>query len=358
MILSLLFQFSLNALSVNIDGYHNGVEWDGATANQLFSGESNSKVNFGLVKTIIDADENALYLCFMFIDPELEQGNSNVGISLTVEGSDSFEVTASESPCRSDDSEFIFEGAISIDENNGATSEIRVGFKHGLPQRIGANVRFIDSEGALSNVYSFSIINDSYSETTEMLITENDIPETDENTTKKAKTTKRKVTTEKEEKTTDYTLKPRTTVTEKKKTEFYIQTSPPYSYVRKTKAPKTTKAIKTTANPKTTKAKPATVYYYEKEIIISHVYVSDTEPTIVSTASTANSDSITSTVSEMITSDSTAVSVNNPFTLSKGAKYKIIIGVFAAVSFTVIAAAATRTAKKNTDNDESTPDSQ
>lgn len=354
----MLFQFSLNALSVNIDGYHNGVEWDGATVNQLFSGESNSNVNFGLVKTMIDADENALYLCFMFTDPDLEQGNSNVGISLTVGGSDSFDVTASNSPCYSDDSEFLFEGAISIDENNGATSEIRVGFKFGLPQKIGANVRFIDSSGSISNVYSFSIINNFYSETTEMLITEDDITETDKITTKKTKTTKRKVTTEKEEKTTDYTLKPRTTVTEKKKTEFYIQTSPPYSYVRKTKAPKTTQAIKTTAKPKTTKAKSATVYYYEKEIIISHVYVSETEPTISSTASTASSEALSSTVFETVTSDSTAASVNNPFTLSKGAKYKIIIGAFAAVSFTVIAAAATRTAKKTTDNDENTPDSQ
>lgn len=369
----MFFQFSLNALSINIDGYHDGVEWDGATVTPLFSGESNSKVNFGLVKTMINANESAVYLCFMFIDSELEQDNSNIGVSVTVEDSASFEVTAADSPCHSDDSEFSFDGAISIDDNNGATSEIRVGFKHGLPDKISSKVRFIDSDGALSNVYSFTIINDYYSETTELIISESveATEEPDEEATQaikttkikttKIKTTKKKTTTEKEERTTDYTLKPRTTVTEKKKTEFHIQTSPPYSYVRKTKAPKlkkTTQAVKTTGKSKTTKAKPATVYYYEKEIIISHVYVSETETTIALTSTAANSEAINSTVNETVASVSTVEEINNPFALSKGAKYKTIIGIFAAVSFTVIAAAATRSAKKSTDNDENTPDSQ
>ena len=366
----LILNFTFTALCITIDGAHNGVEWDGATVDQLLNGESNSNVDFGLVKTIIDSKENALYLCFMFIDPSLEPDNTFAGVSLSVENSESFSVTAEDTPCYSDSSDYVFNGAISIDENNGATCEIRIGFKNGLPQEISANVRFIDSEGALSNVYYFTVINKDYSETTELIITEPEseienyetetskkqkttvIKTTKEKTTKEKTTKKAKTTTEKEEKATDYTLKPRTTKAEKKKTEFYIQTSPPYSYVRKTKAPKKTTSAKTTVvqKTKTTKQAPATVYYYEKEIIISHIYVTSEIGTSTSVTLPTTEPLSTFTETAPILPNVSSTVTENNISLSEGTKYKIIVAIFAAISFTALAFASSRSATKKSDN--------
>lgn len=368
-VLSLTFSFVfaqyVTASGVNIDGLHNGVEWDNATVNQLFSGESNSKVNYALVKTMIEPDESAVYFCFMFIDPFLEPENTSVGLMLTLNNYDSFTVSAENSPSVYDTSDCVFDGAISIDENNGATCEIRVGFKQGLPERVSATVRFIDSDGAMSNNYSFTVINRYYSETTELIITEEELPSTETNTTKemttKQKTTRKKTTTEKEEKTTDYTLKPRTTKEEKKKTEFYIQTSPPYSYVRKTKAPKTTKSVITTAatKPKITKQKPATIYYYEKEVIISQVYVTVGETDSFDYITTAAENKAVTSLPSATTNvaKTSEAEPDNKISLTDGTKYKIVIGFSAAVSFTALAFASSRSIKKKSDNNNE-PDSQ
>ncbi len=333
-IISLLFPLTLNAFSINIDGLNDGIEWDNASVNLLFDGESNSRISYAAVKNLINAEESALYLCFMFIDPFLESDNKNVGISLTAEATDSFTFDISDSSFHEDTYNYSFDGALAVDKNNGATCEVRLGFKNGLPRKISLDVRFIDSSGVYSNVYSFSIINSYYSETTELIIDEND------------KTTKKKTSAYAEKKTTDHTLKKSTTKSEKKKTEFHIQTSPPYSYVRKTKAPKTTSSVAKT----TKKAKNATAYF-EKEVIISQVYVtaesltaaapSVTEmPASVSTASAVSSSSATDSLS-----------------LSKGTKYKFLIGALSAVSFTVIAAVSTMNIKKAAKKDDS-PDSQ
>lgn len=337
-IISLLFPLSLNAFSINIDGLNDGIEWDNAPVNLLLDGESNSRINYAAVKNLINAEENALYLCFMFIDPLLESDNKNFGISLTAEASESFTFDISDSPFHEDTYDYSFDGALAVDENHGATCEVRLGFKKGLPRKISLDVRFIDSSGVYSNVYSISIINSYYSETTELVINE-----TEHNN---IKTTKQKTTAYAEEKTTDYTLKKPTTKSEKKKTEFYIQTSPPYSYVRKTKAPKTTASVAKT----TKKLKDATAYY-EKEIIISQVFVTAEKSTAVAPSVTEMPASVSSD------SAISSSSATNSLSLSEGTKYKIIIGVLSAVSFTVIAAASTMNIKKAAKKDDS-PDSQ
>ncbi len=347
--ISFVFLYSLNAFSVTVDGIHNNSEWDGATATQLLSGETNSKVNYALVNTVIEPDENALYLCFMFIDPDLQQDNTRVGVSLSVENSDLFDVTVADSPSHSDNSDYSFDGAITINENGGATCEIRAGFKNGLPRKINATVRFTDSEGTLSNICPFSIINDYFIETTELIISQN-VTETEKASsdsikTTKEKTTKKKTTTYKEEKTTDYTLKPKTTKPEKIKTEFYIQTSPPYSYVRKTKAPKTTRAMTSSAStkPKTVVQKPAKVYYYEKEVIISEVYVTADETSSFTALTTVHATTQKPTVGMTEIPSSTVIT---SFSLSKGTTYKVLIGALAVLSFTALAVFSSVSSKK------------
>lgn len=319
----------------------------------MLDGESNSGVNFGLVKTMIDSEESALYLCFMHKDPSLEIDNVNTGVSVSVENSDYFEVSPSVSPNYADTSEYSFNGAVTIDENNGATSEIRVGFKFGLPQKINCNVRFVDSSGAFSNLYSFTVINEEYTETTELIITQEE-PETTkkEKTTKKATTKAKKATTKKSVKKTEKKTTLRTTekITEKKnKTPAYS-----YSYTRK---------IRTTAerNPQTTAktvkaTSPATVYYYEKEVIISHVYIT-AEETSTTVIHTAEPETTTAVYTEVATPEEPATEIKSSFSLSEGTKKKAIIGVLAAISFTIIAAAGTRSAKKSS-NDNDNPDAQ
>ena len=312
--------FFILLISILIDGKNDGFEWGDAEAKLIFDGESNSRVNYAAVKNKIIADENALYLCFIYIDPYLEPDNTNVGISVTTENSDYFEFNVTDSAYRSDTFDHSFDGAIYIDKNNGATCEIRLGFKSGIPEMINLDVRFIDSSGAYSNKYLLSIINKSY---TELYGSAEDYDYDYEDDY---------VFTRKAEKTT--------VTTRKEKTEFYIQTSPPYSYVRKTKAPKTTVTQTTIKSYSTTTSKAKiTKKKQDKTVKATQVYVITEQITEVSS---------TVELATTAISDTSAVNNDSPKTyITKGKKYKIIIGVISAVSFTSIAIASSKSSKKD-----------
>ena len=160
-ILILLLSFILSAFSYDIDGIDNGYEWDGAIVSKILDGESNCGVNFGVVKYKFDYETSAVLFCFMFSDPDVTPENNNAGILLTVEDS-TFEFNASDGKKSENIDPYSFDGAIHLDENNGATAEIRVGIKAGLPKSLDCCVRFIDSQGYYSNYYYFTIINDEY----------------------------------------------------------------------------------------------------------------------------------------------------------------------------------------------------
>lgn len=329
--------------SADIDGVFTGDEWDGAVVTKIFEGESNCGVNFALVHSMLDSENGALFLCFMHKDPSLEYGNSVTGVSLSVDGSGYFDVTASASKTYDDSSKHSFEGCVSVDENNGATTEIRVGFKYGLPKETECSVRFIDSAGALSNVYHFTVVNDEYTEPTEMIITQNEPEKTQkEKTVRAEKTTKKKKTTTKKSSkktTTEATLKPTQKEETRKKSTYSRRT-------RTTREETTAATVKTTAAPR-----PATVYYYEKEVIISQVYV--TQPELTEESKTSLPETTAVHTSSLIMNE-TETQVKSSFSLSEGTRKKTIIGIFAAISFTVIAAAGTRTSKKKLDNDDKT----
>ncbi len=347
----MLFIFSdlILAFSIDIDGIHTSDEWDGATVDKLLDGESNCGVNFGLVKTVINGKESALYLCFMFKETGMETDDLDAGVSVCVENSESFTVTASASPSFYDSSDYSFDGAVNVDENNGATAEIRVGFKHGLPEIIKCNVRFIDSDSAMSNDYRFDVINEEYSETTEKIITRKE-----SGTTKKEKNSKvRNETTKKKTQKTEKTDKKRTEKPTESTTEWKGIEPDGYSYVRRTKA-RTTKK-QTTALTQKSKPMSAKAYYYEKETVISHIFIthSETDSTTIKIT-----EALTSMIhTQTATPDVPSTEIKSSFSLSEGTKKKAIIGVFAAISFTVIAAAGTRSAKKSSDNDKD-PDTQ
>lgn len=347
MILILIFAVSFSAFSFTIDGVDDGIEWDGATFYKLIDGESNSGVNFGLVKVKFDYDCNAVCLCFHFFDPELTVDNTSAGINITVDDSVSFEIIASDNSCSENYEPYSFDGAILIDDNNGATCEIRVGIKSGLPESIDFDARFIDSHGYYSDYHHFTVINELY-ETTVPDIIQPTADNTDpvynpdmivvptEKTTRvrttKAPTTK-KTTTKKT------TTKKSTTKRAKTETTYSVYETDAYSYTRRkaTTAKKTETTSKMTKPAKTEKVKEK-IYYYEKEIYISEVYVTQTF---------ADSSTVDDTTSTVTVSTEEATTSVPAVSLSKGTKYKKILAVISLVAFIAIACFGTYSAKKS-----------
>lgn len=337
LILILLFSLISNVFSYEIDGIDNGYEWDGATVYKLFEGESNCGIDFGILKYKFDYETSAVMFCFMFSDSGLEPDNINAGVSLTVESAD-FEFNASDVRKSDNQNPYSFDGAIYLDENNGATAEIRVGIKAGLPESLECSVRFIDSQGYYSNYYPFTIINNDYSETENIVIyssenyfeTEDSPRKTVKSTTKR--TTKKRTTTEKK------------TITEKKTSSFTSRTT---KNITSTK-PKNLLSDPTTMKPTdsfTTAANIATIIYHEKEIYISHVYIQPTETTIVTETSTVSDTEISTEVTSSVDS-----SDNNEITLSQGTKYKKILTGVGLTAFIILAGFGIYSAKKNAGN--------
>ncbi len=331
LILILLFSLISNVFSYEIDGIDNGYEWDGATVYKLFEGESNCGADFGILKYKFDYDTSAVMFCFMFSDPDLEPDNINAGILLTVESSD-FEFNASDVKKSDNQNPYSFDGAIYLDENNGATAEIRVGIKAGLPESLECSVRFIDSQGYYSNYYPFTIINNEYSETEnvviypseDFVITEKPARKTTKSTT--IRTTKKRTTTEK-----------RTTSTTSGTTRRITTTKPK-------KLLSDTTTIKPT-EPFTTAINNATIIYLEKEIYISHVYVQPTESTIATeTSAVSDTEISTEVMTSLISSD------NEKITLSQGTKYKKILTGVGLTAFLILASFGIYSAKNNSGN--------
>ena len=192
--LLMLLAFAVSAFSVTVDGIDGGAEWDGAPVKRLLSGESNCKVNFAAVKAKVASSESAVYLCFMFKDPDAALFNPAAGVILNV-GNDTFTVTMESAPCSDDTADHSFDAAITADQNHGMTCEIRLGVKHGVPKSLDMSVRFIDTAGELSNHYAFTVENTEYSETQPVIVAPPTERPAAPPTEKPAKTTKAKKTT-------------------------------------------------------------------------------------------------------------------------------------------------------------------
>lgn len=309
----MLLAFAVSAFSVTVDGIDGGAEWDGAPVKRLLSGESNCKVNFAAVKAKVASSESAVYLCFMFKDPDAALFNPAAGVILNV-GNDTFTVTMESAPCSDDTADHSFDAAITADQNHGMTCEIRLGVKHGVPKSLDMSVRFIDTAGELSNHYAFTVENTEYSETQPVIVAPPTERPAAPPTEKPAKTTKAKKTTTQRD-------------TTKRQTTHKATTKRPKTTTRpvKTTAERTTKAQtqRTTKEPKTKAQRTkvvrvegnATVYYYEKEVIISQVIV-------------------TVPAAEAETTES-AISV-----LNHGTKMKVVITSLGFLLLLIIAAAA------------------
>lgn len=331
----IMLSFIINAFSVDIDGISNGNEWHDATAYVLVDGESNCNINFGAVMVKFDNENSCVYMCFSFIDPELETDNPDCGVKISVNGSRFFVVDASSSPLNEEIDRYSFDGAVSSNEVSGGVCEVRVGFKEGLPRQIDCDVQLIDSKGEPSNHYNLSLINEGYTETTALEIMpthDNSDPYynpdllTEKSTTEK--TTKKKTTKPTTEKET--TRKKKTTTTLPPTTKFVVPDSP-MCYTGRTK---TTKSAQTVIVEKE-EVKLVTVYYYEKEVIISHVPVTVLVTEEIKQEST---DIITENSSAEVTIVEDTTETNPTVkSISDGSKYKKYLIAAGGIGFGLIA---------------------
>lgn len=154
--LALLLMIPAFALP-RLDGVDNGSEWRGATQIKLVSGETNSGVNFGLVKYLTDLETQRVFLCFMYIDPAITQDNAAAGVILTVEDAASILFTVSQPAESPDPYLYSVEGAIAVNEQHGVVCELCIGVKEGLPAELPVSVRFFDAQGVPSNRYAFLV---------------------------------------------------------------------------------------------------------------------------------------------------------------------------------------------------------
>ncbi len=342
----LINSIAFSVFSFTIDGNDTGIEWDGATVYKLLDGESNCGVNFGVVKIKFDYDTDSICFCFLFLEPGLTPDNQLTGISFAVDDSPFFELVAADGYRTYNINPYCFEGAIYLDDNNGVTCEVRVGIKSGLPENFDGSVRFIDSNGFYSNYYRFTVVNESYEPEEEQVIrptADNTDPAYNTGASISDKTTKKK--------STKLTTRKRNTIITTRE-PVIIKTSPPYSYTGRTKITKPITAKETTANTTKTKdsqSRAVSVFYYEKEIYISKVYVTQSDsPTTagVSKSAEMSSDIIGNLESLSAVTDKTNFTGEH-IPLSKGTKLKKIVSVAGFIAFFTIAFCGTYSARKN-----------
>ena len=156
LLLAALLTVSVFALP-RLDGVDNGTEWRGAKQIRLVNGQSNSGVNFGLVKYLTDLETQRIFLCFMYTDPAITQDSAVAGVIVFLEDASPVTFTVTQPAETPDAYLYSMEGAIAINEQHGVICELCIGVKDGLPAEVPMSVRFFDAEGIPSNRYAFTV---------------------------------------------------------------------------------------------------------------------------------------------------------------------------------------------------------
>lgn len=309
--LILILSFCITAFSFKIDGFDYDVEWEDSDSVALFiKEESNSKINFGSYKWVIE--DGSLFICFNFYEKDFDHLNSNIGISFSIEDSQYYTLE-SESSDVFDSDKYRVETAMMYDGAYGAVCEARVGFKYGIPDQINGKVRFIDTYGSYSNVYHFTInlYSNDYTYYSPEVPVEKTTKPTASNTTKQ--TTKSKNTTKK------------VTTTESNGSiwdllDILLETS-------------TTKPEKTT-KPKAEKK--------SKVNVVTSVFVVEKEITYNITEAVTEIYNKTSLTNENI--------INSTVSTSDGKKYQMLTAIAGGITLITVAILGTYGANKKTNN--------
>ncbi len=274
--------------AVKIDGYDDGLEWQTYETDVEVTGKHGNNVNYAAMKHRY-LNEYEVYI-FLFLSDDSSETMDNAGFILDISGELTLAVTESGAQIKGDTSKYSVESKMAFVDDIAASCEIVIGFKRGVPEKISASVSFIDGQGTNSYYYPVNITSGAE-------------PVTQPDTTKPIKTTKPEKTT-----------KPRTTKNK----------------VTTTKSEKTT-SVKT--NPQTTKVKKenkTVVYFYEKEVIVSQVIVTEPVQTVVVTETIVQSE--TETEAPTVQSNITTGFVVQRVIVAAGILLLIVGGAIAGMS--------------------------
>ena len=238
--------------AVKIDGYDDGVEWQSYETDVEITGKHGNNVNYAAMKHRY-INEYEVYI-FLFLSDSSSESMENAGFILSISDDLTINVTESVTQINGDLNKYSVESKMVFTDENAASCEIVIGFKRGVPDKFDASVSFVDGQGINSYYYPVSIASG-----TEAV--------TQPHTTKSDKTTKPERTTKPEKTTKPKTTKPRTTKNKVTTTGTHKSTTAKTS-IQTTKAKKENKTI---------------VYFYEKEVIVSQVVITEPVQTVVVT---------------------------------------------------------------------------
>lgn len=274
--------------AVKIDGYDDGLEWQTYETDVEITGKHGNNVNYAAMKHRY-LNEYEVYI-FLFLSDDSSETMDNAGFILDISDELTLTVTKSGAQIKGDTSKYSVESKMAFVDDIAASCEIVIGFKRGVPEKFNASVSFIDGQGTNSYYYPVKITSGAE-------------PVTQPDTTKPIKTTKPEKTT-----------KPRTTKNK----------------VTTTKSEKNT-SVKT--NPQTTKVKKenkTVVYFYEKEVIVSQVIVTEPVQTVVVTETVTQSE--TETEAPTVQSNITTGFVVQRVIVATGILLLIVGGAIAGMS--------------------------
>lgn len=226
-----------------IDGKDNGIEWQDSKTVVIVDKKSGNKVQSATLKYRIE-NEYEISFCLFLSDSESESVDGS-GFIVSLFDDFTATITMNSIVTEGNVNEYYIDAKMSPFNENTVICESTFAIKRGLPDKISGSVSFRDGNGSDSYYFPFVIENDTFSasEATTEIKTEKPKP----TSTEKQKTTGKEIKTTRKDSTKDKT------------TKKHIE-----SVSSVTKSP----------SKKTGKDK---VYFYEKEIIISQVYV--TQPT-------------------------------------------------------------------------------
>lgn len=226
----------ITCFSVKLDGVDDGIEWAEASCVALIDKKDSNKIDHGSVSYIVDKNGFDVYFLIYFSDKSASPYES-AALMLTF-GNDVIAIDCKGNVVNPNPDLYIVEVVTDINENDGCYCELMIGFKRGVGESLSGKICFIDGEGTHSYHYPFTVINRYAATTSE------EVPTT-------------KVTVER-------TTKPKTSSDKTTKT----RTTRPDPSSKETELHKTTK--KATADSENNKT---VVYFLEKDIVVSEVYV-------------------------------------------------------------------------------------
>lgn len=254
----------ISVYAVKVNGIDDGFEWMNIDSKVFISSKHSNNVDFAAMKhQVIDEYE----VCFYFYLSDINSESiDKSGFIITVFDDLTVTVDANGTSIDGDANNYYIDAEIAFIEDTAVSCEIVVGCKNGLPESVCGSVSFVDGQGVSSYYYPFNISMPINNATTAPIKTD---------------------ATSKAERTSERTTKVKTTAS---------QTT---SNAEKTKVEKTT-VEKTTKKASQTKKQDKTyVYFYEKEVIISQVIV--TQPTEITSVTNVNDDILLSQQYEVST---------------------------------------------------------